>query len=176
MLSVSGDNIKRGSVAGSISKSIAIGKAIREATEQGQDPVEAAIQASRGYLLFQGRISAFLFEEKEAFIWGDARIEGTGKFQDHTFRVWYKNENHISWLDGNPYVTSPDLICIVDTHTGQGLSNFWLKDFEWGREVTVIGIPCAEAWRTPRGLKIFNPWRFGFYVDYVPIEQQVKGG
>ena len=174
VLAASGADLRRGATAGSISKCMQIGKAIREATDQGKDPVKAAIIASGGHVLFHGRISAFLFEEKGAFIWGETRIEGTREFEGHAFRIWYKNENHISFLDGNPYVTSPDLICIVDAHSSHGLSNFCQSDFEWGREVCVVGIPCAQVWHMPRGLKIFNPRHFGFHIDYVPLEERVR--
>lgn len=174
MMAVSGMHIKQGTVAGSISKAMRIGRAIRVALEEQKDPVRAAVQASEGYLLFLGLISGFSFEEKGGFVWGETRVDGTEKFRNHTFDVWYKNENLVAWLDGVPYVTAPDLICILDRHTGQGLSNFWRKEFYWGREVAVIGIPCAEVWRTARGRRIFNPWRFGHYIDYVAIEERFR--
>ena len=41
-------------------------------------------------------------ESSTAASWGgDRGFSGT-------LRVWFKNENHVSWLDGKPYVASPD--------------------------------------------------------------------
>jgi len=172
--SFSGDVIRDGAVAGTISKAMHVGRAIREATEAGNDPVAAAATAAGGYVLFRGRVLAQLNEEKGAFIWGDERLEGTGEFAGHSFRIWYKNENHMSWLDGRPYVMSPDLVTVVDAQTGQGLSNFAGNDWQWGREVGVVGVPCAPIWRTERGLRIFHPWRWGFACDYRPIEEVIE--
>lgn len=171
MMSVRGSVLKGAVAPNTVSKSIEIGRAIRQATDRRDDPVEAAIEASGGYKLFEGEVTAFLCEEKGGFIWGESRFKGRGEFANHTFKVWFKNENQVSWKDEEPYVTCPDLICIVDVNTGRGLSNFWLKDFEVGRAVAVIGIRSAELWRTDKGLRIYNPRRFGFEMQYVPIEK-----
>lgn len=173
MMAFPGEVIRTGAVAGTILKALHVGRAIREANTAGRDPVAAAAEAAGGYVLFRGRVLAQLNEDRGAFIWGDERLEGTEEFAGHTFRIWYKNENHMSWLDGRPYAMSPDLITVVDAQTGQGLSNFAVSDWYWGRAVGVIGVPCAPIWRTERGLRIFHPWRWGFACDYRPIEAVV---
>ena len=33
-----------------------------------------------------------------------------GEFAGHVLKVWFRNENHVSWLDGEPWVASPDLM------------------------------------------------------------------
>lgn len=170
-MTIEGSDLKKTAILNTVSKSMEIGKEVRKVNEKGKDPIEAIIKLTRGYKLFKGKIAAYTQESKGAFIWGEARLEGKGEFEGHTFIVWYKNENQISRLDGKPYVTSPDLICVLDTKTGSGLSNFWLADWETGRDVTVIGIISAEPWRTERGVKIFNPKHFGFDIEYEPIEQ-----
>jgi DUF917 family protein len=172
---VSGATLKRGGVvAGTFSRARRVGRAVREALAAGRDPVDAAVAAAEGYLLFRGRILAQVNEDKHAFIWGDEYFEGTGAYRGHTFRIWYKNENHMSWLDGKPYVMSPDIITVLDARTGIGLSNFATWDWTWGREVAVVGIPCAPMWRTERGLRIFHPQRWGFACEYIPIEEAVR--
>ena len=154
-----------------ISKSIEVGRAIREALERGEDAVDAAVKACSGYKLFEGRVKAYLREDKGGFVWGETRFEGTGEFKNHTFKIWYKNENQISWLNGEPYVTCPDLICVVDAKTSWGLSNFRIEDWASGREVAIIGVKAADLWRTERGLRIYNPRHFGFEIRYKPIEE-----
>jgi hypothetical protein len=106
-------------------------------------------------------------------MWGEHRYDGAGNFSGKKFRIWYKNENQISWLDEKPYATSPDLLCVVDAKTGKGLSN-WGDDFAKNREVAVIGFRADDIWRSPEGLKIFNPGHFGFDIPYKPIERVVK--
>ncbi len=170
MMAFPGSVIRTGAVTGTISKAMQVGRAIRAALAAGDDPAGAAARAAGGRVLFRGRVLARLNEEKGAFIWGDERLEGSGDFAGHTFRIWYKNENHMSWLDGRPHVMSPDLVTVLDAQTGYGLSNFGANDWYWGREVAVVGVPCAPIWRTERGLRIFHPWRWGFACDYRPIE------
>ncbi len=174
---VSGATLKQGGIVpGTFSRCLEIGRAVRRAREEGRDPVEAAVAATEGYLLFRGMIVAQVNEDKHAFIWGDEKFAGTGAFAGHDFRIWYKNENHMSWLDGRPYVMSPDIVTVLDAQTGSGLSNFASWDWTWGREVAIIGVPCAPMWRTQRGLQIFHPARWGFACEYTPIEALVWRG
>ncbi|TRO48037.1 DUF917 domain-containing protein [Candidatus Bathyarchaeota archaeon] len=160
------DSIVRNTISGSIQ----LGKAIRTANGKGRDPVEAAVKAVGGYLLFRGKVSHFEREERGGFMWGEHRYDGIGDYKGKKFRVYYKNENMISWLDGKPFVTGPDFLCALDAKTGQGLSN-WGDDFAEGREVAVIGVPADDIWRSPEGLEIFNPGHFGFNIEYRPIEK-----
>jgi len=106
-------------------------------------------------------------------MWGEHHYEGIGDFSNHKFRVRYKNENLLSWLDDKPYVTCPDLLCVLDVQNGKGLSN-WGTDFNVGREVAVVGYKINPLWRTKRGLEIFNPAHFGSDIKYRPIENVVK--
>jgi len=160
-------------VLNTITKSIRLGKAIKEAKDKGKDPVEAAVKAIDAYLLFKGKVTHFEREERGGFMWGEHRYEGVDEFEGKKFRIWYKNENQISWLDDKPYVTCPDLLCVMDSKTGKGLSN-WGTDFAEGREVSVIGVKADKLWRTPKGLEIFNPKHFGFDIEYKPIEEFFK--
>ena len=169
---VRGKELPDSIVKNTISGSIELGKAIRTANGKGRDPVEAAVKAVGGYLLFRGKVSHFERDERGGFMWGEHRYDGVGDFEGKKFRVYYKNENMISWLDGKPYVTGPDFLCALDSKTGQGLSN-WGDDFAEGRDVAVIGVPADDIWRSPEGLKIFNPEHFGFDIKYRPIEKVV---
>ena len=48
-----------------------------------------------------------------------ARIKGTGKYAGQTLKIWFKNENQISWIDEKSYVTCPDPFTVVDRETGE---------------------------------------------------------
>jgi DUF917 family protein len=160
-------------VKNTITKSIKLGEAIRRARDKGKDPVEAAVKALDGYLLFKGRVTEFSREERGGFMWGEHKYEGVDEFAGRRFKIWFKNENLISYLDDKPYVCGPDLLCVVDSKTGGGLSN-WGAEFTKGREVSIIGVKADDIWRTERGLKIFNPKHFGFDIEYKPIEEFFK--
>ena len=160
-------------VDGTLSKALHVGKVIREAREKGADPVAEAVRTIDGWLLFEGEISAteIADEQSYAFGVGTHELEGLGSFEGHTFRVWYKNEYHVSWLDGNPFVSSPDSMVIVDLETGEPALSF---DFSVGDRVAVVGRRAWEGFRSQEGLEVFGPRHFGFDLDYVPIEDKIE--
>jgi hypothetical protein len=62
-------------------------------------------------------------------------------------------------------------LCYKD---GRGVSNTTLAE---GDELVAVGIKGVEAFRTPFGLDhASGPRYFGFDIDYVPVEELVKGG
>jgi len=166
------NDMRRAIVPNSITRAILIGRRIREAHKKGKDPVEALINAVNGFKIFMGRVSAFKREERGSFIWGHIIIQGKEEYKGRTLKVFFKNEHLISWLDGKPFVTCPDIICIVDGKTAFGLSN-WKDDFKEGGEVAVVGIPAHPIWRTEKGLKLFGPAHFGYDIIYTPLEEIV---
>jgi DUF917 family protein len=166
---VRGRDLPSSIVKNTITGSIKLGSAIRLANDGGKDPVEAAVKAVDGYLLFRGKVTHFEREERGGFMWGEHEYDGVDDYEGKKFRIWYKNENMISWLDGKPYVTGPDFLCVLDANTGQGLSN-WGDDFAENRKVAVLGVRADDLWRSQRGLEIFNPRHFGFDLEYEPIE------
>jgi DUF917 family protein len=168
VMSFKGIDIKKSSVHGSYSKAIEVGKAIINATEGGDNPVDKIVEVTKGYKIFEGEIVAYTNEGKFAFTWGNGWIKG---FEGKIFRFWFKNENQISWLDGEPYVTCPDPFTVIDLKTGEGLSNFRAEEWIPGRKVAVVGVKAADIWRTERGLRIYNPKHFGFDIKYRPIEE-----
>ena len=170
--------MKGGQVGGavvhnSVSECVALGRSIRESKQSGTDPVDSILKTIDGLKFFEGSVSGFTREESGAFMRGEFTIKGDGGHNGHTLRVWFKNENLVSWLDGEPFVTCPDSICVVDSKTGLGLSN-WGNDFADGRRVTIFGIKAHELFRTAKGLERFSPRSFGHDIEYTPIERLVK--
>lgn len=173
---VSVSDLKKYALPGVESQVMKVGKEIRGALKAGKPPVDAMLKAlgPRGFKLFEGEILNYWQDDKYGFIWGMARIRGTGDDKGHDMRIWYKNENHISWLDGKPYVTSPDCINVVDPETGWGLANFWSAEWETGRKVAVIGVEIEQVWETSMGLRLFGPQHFRWDIEHVPIRQLME--
>jgi len=157
-------------VPGTMAECLSLGRAIREARETNQDPVEAAARALDGYVLFRGRIVDRNWSNT-GYMEGTQDIEGNGPFQGHMLRVWFRNENHISWLDGKPWVTSPDLIEICDPQTGEPLVNTFLEN---GQEVAVVGRRRRDQFDSPAGLAALGPHHFGFDVEFQGIENLLR--
>ena len=102
---------------------------------------------------------------------GTTHIEGMGECKGQNLSVWFKNENLVSWMDDEPFVTSPDLLVITDRKTGEGILNALV---EVGQQVAVIGLKGLDAFRSQKGLASAGPRYFGFDIDYVPIEEAIK--
>ncbi len=162
------DEMKKIIIPGTLTQSLEVGRAIREAREKGRDPVEAAVEKANGYLLFEGIVTEKKWEDREGYMWGTHTFKGTGKFAGKTFKIWFKNENHTSWLDNEVYVTSPDLIEVVRRKDAEPITNTDLKE---GEEVAIIGMRANEKFRTPEGLTYLGPKHFGFEYKYIPIEK-----
>ena len=157
--------LKNAVIRGAISQSEAIGKAFLTAKTQGGDFVSAVTEAGKGKPMFRGVVTKSTYETRDGFTFGDTEIRGAGEYAGHTLRVWYQNENIISWLDGEIFVTVPDLICLFDLDEKMPQLNPYARE---GENVAVIALPAPNEWTTQRGLEIFGPRFFGYDVDYTP--------
>jgi len=159
-------------VRDTLTKSLAIGRAMRQAQEQEQDPIDAALTVTGGWRLFEGRVSGKDWEDRGGYMFGTTHIQGTGDYEGQTLDVWFKNENHVSWLNGEPWVCSPDLLTLAYKESGEGTTNTLIKE---GDDVVAVGMKGLEAFRTEFGLnEASGPRYFGFDINYVPIEELVK--
>jgi len=157
---------KKGTIQNQVTKCMNIGEAVRISRSEGKDPTDAFIREANARKLFEGTVLSHEIEGKGGFYWGNWYIKGANEFKDHSLRVWFKNEHLISWLDDEPYVVCPDLICIVDSETCHGLSNFVESGENNGKSVTVLGLKADKAWRTEKGIQLFSPKHFGYDIEY----------
>ena len=97
---------------------------------------------------------------------GTRVLSGTGEFAGRTLKIWYQNENIIAWLDGQPWITAPDLICLFNEDEDLPQLNPY---GDAGTHQSVICLPAPEEWTSPRGLELFGPRFFGFDLDYAPF-------
>lgn len=165
-----GKELKQIIVRDTLTYSLDLGIAVREARKRGDDPAQAIVDFTDGWHLFTGEVERKEWEDRDGLMNGTVWIKGTGDSFGHTFRFWFKNENQIGWLDDEPLVTSPDMIAVVDQETGEARTNTVI---DAGDRVAVIGIKGPEAFRSERGLAGGGPRYFGFDIDYVPIEERM---
>ena len=149
-------------ISNSVEKALKIGRKRREAIEDGSDPVESILD-SDDYKIFEGEVVDYQWEEKDGFTVGNVVIEDG----DDELRVWFKNEFLLSWLNGEPYVTSPDLITLVRSEDAYPLLN---PDIEEAEKVSVLGFVADEKWRTSKGLDVLGPSYFKEGLEYTPLE------
>jgi len=159
---IKGNLLKESVIPNALSYAGRVGKAQREAIENDNDPIEEIISAADGYLLFEGVVSDADWGKKDGFTVGTINIKGLNSFSNDTFKIWYKNENMISWKNDEPYITCPDLICVVENKTGYPITN---PNCKIGDKVAVLGFEAHDLWKTEKGLSILNPRFFGFDMD-----------
>jgi DUF917 family protein len=164
-------DMKKLVVPGTLTLALQVGTAVRQSREANADPIQGAVAALNGWLLFTGTIIDVDWESRDGYMFGTTLIEGSDEFEGHTFKIWYQNENHITWYDGEPYVTSPDLVMLVDKADAEPFTNTHLSE---GRQVAVLGARAPEKYRAESGLEALGPTHFGFDLPYVPIESLVN--
>jgi len=165
-----GREMKKLVTSGTVLRAATAGRAIREAREEGKEIAREVVKASGGYLLFEGTITKKEERDQDGYYWGSNELKGTGEFSSHSFKYWFKNENHLTWMDGKLHVTSPDIICVIDSRTGEPITNPASKV---GDRVSLIGYRSADRFRSPRALEVLGPRHFEVEAEYVPIEKVV---
>lgn len=169
---VTGRECQEIAVAGTLSRCLELGRSIREARETGADVVEATRKAMGGTILFEGEITGKEWEDRDGYYWGTHTLDGMDEFKGQTYKVWFKNENHVSWLNDVPFVMSPDLICLVDAVTGEPKTNDMVVK---GDVMAAIGAKAPEAFLTrSKGLEVLGPKHFGFDYPFVSIEKLTR--
>ena len=159
-------------VRGTLTKCLALGRAMRQAREEGKDPIDAALEVTDGWRLFEGVVTGKDWEDRGGYMFGTTHIRGTGDYEGQTLDVWFKNENHVSWLNGKPWICSPDLVTLAYKESGEGTTNTLIKE---GDKVIAVGMKGLEAFRTEFGLnEASGPRYFGFDIDYIPIEELMR--
>ena len=79
----------------------------------------------------------------------------------------FQNEWIVAWRDGEPVATSPDLICVLDSVSGEAVGTETLR---YGQRVTVIALPPPPVFADRRrACEHVGPRAFGYDIDYRPV-------
>lgn len=173
---MSGAELKRSCVAKTVTHAIEMGKAVIEAKNKGQDPVEAFRKLEKGVMLFRGTIEEVVGEDKGGFYLTNVIIKGEKEFAGSTSKMVVKNETMAVWVDGKIKSVFPDRAYILYPDTGKGIMSVDLKP---GVNLAVVGTPCDERIReciaTEEGKKAFGGARYGYPdLEYIPFEELNK--
>ena len=159
----SGAEVKRWGILRTTTQAIALGQAIRAAQREHRDPVEAILAQERGLLLFRGKVADIARRTTEGFLRGTVKLDGLDDWRGHGFDLAFQNEWAVGWLDGEPRVMTPDLICVLDTVSGEAIGTEVLR---YGQRVTVVALPAPPVFLSPRGLDFVGPRAFGYDLDF----------
>lgn len=170
---MSGAELKRSVIPGTLSFSVQLGKTLRENRGQAegllkplQDTFEASIYG-QCRLIFQGKVVDKATRIVGGYDIGEATIEAFNG-QGEPLKVSIKNEYLLAMQDQRVVASVPDLIVIVDFETGTPINAERLR---YGHRVAVFAVGCPDFYRTEAALKVVAPRCFGFDLDYVPLEQ-----
>ena len=160
------EQVRRTAVLNTLSLARNLGDAVKEARLQSEDPLSAILSTYPGKILFSGKIADVDRRTTAGFARGRLSVEGLGDNNGERLTIEFQNENLIARRDGQVVCTVPDLICVVDSETGEPVTTELLR---YGLRVTVLGFPAPSLWTTPEGLAVAGPRVFGYETDYSPI-------
>jgi DUF917 family protein len=168
-----GKEYRRAAIVGSITRCITLGAALLKSRSVGQNVMDTIINETNGIPLFTGKIIRLKLFDKGGFTTGSVELQGsihTGESpgQEGTLRIWFKNEYLAVWYNDIPIGSSPDSICVIDVKTGEGIP-ITNEELRKNRRLSIIGIPAAPQWHTPKGLELFGPKHFQLPMEYRPL-------
>ncbi len=162
----SGAEVKAHGILYTTTQAIALGREVRRARQAHEDPVAATLQAGHGKMLFRGKVADVQRRATEGFLRGTACIDGIDNDRGGRFEVAFQNEYAVGWRDGGVVVTTPDLICVLDSVSGEAIGT---ESLRYGQRVSVIALPAPPILRTPKGIEHVGPRAFGHDTDYVTV-------
>ena len=158
---MTGKELKTILVPRTLSKAYQVGRAMR----QVEDVLAAAAEAAGGKVVGRGILQNMQTKDQGGYYWGTYEILGD---DGRLYKIWFKNENHILWIDGRPAVTSPDLISLIDLEEEEPLLNSHLEN---GKSVGIAVTPAYDFYHEEKSIESFGPRYFGFDFDYIPFAE-----
>jgi DUF917 family protein len=158
-----GAEVKKWGIHGTTTKAIAIGRAVRDAQRRHDDPVAAILSVESGKVLFCGKVMDVARRVTEGYLRGVTRFDGLDAFRDSVLTIDFQNEWIVASRDGQPLAMTPDLICVLDSVSGEAVGS---ETIRYGQRVTVIALPPPEIFLTPKGMEHVGPRAFGYDLDY----------
>lgn len=165
---MTGAQAKQWLVRGVLAASVEVGNAIKQARAEQRSPVQAVLDVQNGSLLFEGKVEHVERRNEAGWTIGRAEISGLAADEGRSAVVHFQNENLMVERDGEIIATTPDLIMTLELDSGEPIP---AEEIRYGYRVAVIGLPCDPHWRSEAGLKLSGPRRFGYEVDFRPVEE-----
>lgn len=155
------DDIQGMAIKNSISLAWRIGKAVSIAKQHSNISNVAqyiidSVKPTSAKLLFEGKIVGVEKRLQKGYVFGEVVIESLNK---GTMRIPFQNENLVAKVDDKVVASVPDLICVLDSETGEAVGT---PDYKYGLVVCVIAIAPSDHWTSERGLEVGGPSAFGF--------------
>jgi DUF917 family protein len=158
--------VKEWGVLHTVTKATALGQEVLKARAAHDDPIEAVLAHADGKIIFKGKVSDVNRRTTGGFLRGTATLDGLDSDRDSKLELAFQNEWAVGLRDGKPIVMTPDLICVLDTVSGEAIGTETLR---YGQRVTVIALPAPEVLLSPKGLEHVGPRAFGYDLDFKSV-------
>jgi len=161
-----GAEIKQHGILHSTSRAIGIGRTVHQARRRRDDPVAALVEAERGRVLFRGKVQDIERRTTDSFLRGSARLLGLDGDRGSLLKLEFQNEFAAAWRDGAVVATTPDIICLLDSDSGDAIGTEMIR---YGQRVSVVVLPAPGFFLTSQGLAATGPRAFGYDFDYKAV-------
>ncbi|SHG74974.1 DUF917 domain-containing protein [Flagellimonas flava] len=168
---MSGAQVKKAAVHGIVSYAQKLGEAILDAKDKNRSPLDSLIQEAAAIKLFTGKISNVTIKTEGRWNKGICEILGLDENQGSRMELDFQNEFLMAKKDGLPVAITPDLIVLIDAENAQPIT---AEAVQFGTRVVVLGMKANKQWRTPEGIVLGGPQKFGYKEKFSPIEELNK--
>lgn len=165
---MTGAQVKKATVHGTVTYAQALGAAILDAKKEKRNPLTSLIEEAKAIKLFAGKISNISISTEGRWTKGLCEIIGLGAYKGSDMILDFQNEFLMAKRNGAPVAMTPDLIVLLDAESAEPIT---AEAIQYGSRVVVIGIKCDDQWRTPAGVELGGPQKFGYEEKYSPVEQ-----
>jgi len=164
---MSGAQVKKAAVHGIISYAQKLGDAIINAKINQKNPIISLIEKADAIQLFSGKISNVTIKTEGRWNKGLCEIIGLGQDSGSTMELDFQNEFLLAKKNGKPVAITPDLIVLIDAENAHPIT---AETIQYGTRVVVLGMKADKQWRTPEGIELGGPEKFGYSEKFVPVE------
>jgi len=161
-----GAEVKQWGVLHTVTQAVGVGRCVSSAQAEHRDPIEALLNHVDGKEIFRGKVTDVDRETTGGFLRGKALINAQVEDGRPPLELCFQNEWIVAFRDGQPLVSTPDLICVLDSVLGEAIGT---ETIRYGQRVTVVAIPAPEILRSPQGLEYVGPRAFGYDMDYKSV-------
>jgi DUF917 family protein len=168
---MSGADMKRSALKGTLSLAWKLGCAIKEKTSTS--PLKSILSYLNGYQLLQGKVVDVERKTEGGFTRGKLKIRGLNEQKEREVIVHFQNEFLLAEEAGSDkplLAMTPDMISVLDLETGKAITT---ESLHYGQRVSLIAYPCDPKWRTEKGIAVVGPKYFGYDFDYQKVEDLV---
>ena len=158
-----GREVKDWGIPYTTSQAIALGQCVRAAQRRHDDPIEAILDHAGGKRLFSGKVMDVARRTTGGFLRGQAQLIGLDEDRERKLTIEFQNEWIIAREGDEVIATTPDLICLLDSQSGEGIGTEIIR---YGQRVTVIALPAPPVLTSPKGLEHVGPRAFGYDLDF----------